>query len=226
VPEVDRSRCLLCGSYEKNCPAGALSVKGEEWTVSQLMEELKKDEVFYQSSGGGITFSGGEPLLQPEFLVKTAAACRSRGYHTALETAAFASEEVMEQVMPYIDLFLCDLKLIDEKDHQMKTGVSNRMILRNLLRLREAGKQVILRIPVIPGYTDGDENLMGIGDFAAKEGFTEIHLLPYHNYGEAKYKQLGRIYALEGIPPMKQEDLEKVKNQMEKNFGLHVKIGG
>ena len=222
---LDRRKCTGCGACEKACPAAALTLKGKIVPAGEVMKELRKDEVFYRSSGGGITFSGGEPLMQPDFLIQLAEQCRREGYHTAMETTGYASRKTMGLVLPHIDLFLFDLKCIDEMAHRAVTGVSNRMILENLKLLIREGKELVLRVPVVPGYTDTEKNLMEIGEFAASNRIREINLLPYHNYGEAKYMQLGRAYDLDGVPTMKKEDLREWKDRLA-SFGLLVKIGG
>ena len=162
---INRTRCTISGECAKVCNAEALQIVGRVVTVEQVVAEIEKDIVFYEQSGGGVTFGGGEPLAQPRFLVELLAACRSRGLHTAVDTSGFTPWKILDEVRPLVDLFLFDLKLMDETRHRQWTGVSNVSILFNLRRLSELGHKIIIRIPIIPGINDDDENLQQTGSF-------------------------------------------------------------
>jgi len=193
---VDRTRCTQCGDYTQVCPTGALEMKGKRMTVGQVMRELQKEENLFRRSGGGITLSGGEPLAQPEFARELLKACKAKGWHTAIETTGLTSKEVIDEVFPWVDLALTDIKAIHPTVHRENTGVDNRRILENLLRISFITKTVV-RVPVIPGVNDSPEEVRRIAEFAQlMMNVTEIHLLPYHNFGENKYALLGRDYLL------------------------------
>lgn len=222
---IDRLRCTDCGTCAEICPTNSISIRGERRSASDLLEIIKADAMFYRRSGGGVTFSGGEPLLQAEFLSELAAACKSAGIRTATETTGCCSPEDLKRVMPYIDLFLYDLKIMDLEKHREITGVSNELIKENLQLLSEAGKEIVVRVPVIPGYTQARENLIAIAETARKANVKQINLLPYHNYGENKYAQLGKKYEMENIKPLTKEDLAEEKELFE-TYGFQVKLGG
>jgi pyruvate formate lyase activating enzyme len=167
------------------------------------MAELLSDRPFWTRSGGGVTLSGGEPLMQPEFSKALLAKCHESYIHTALETCLCAPEEVLESIADYVDFFMCDLKVVDEKRHKELTGISNRLILSNLARLLGGSKPLLVRMPLVPGWNDDRENLEQTGRFleSHRKG-VELELLPYHRYGEAKYERLGLNYSLaEVVPP-------------------------
>lgn len=194
-------------------------------TVAEVMLELQKEANLFRRSGGGITLSGGEPLAQPEFARELLKACKEKGWHTAIETTGFTTKEVIEDVFPWIDLALTDIKAIDPVVHQQNTGVDNSKILENLIRISFITK-VIVRIPVIPGVNDNPDEIRSIAEFARlMSGVDTIHLLPYHAFGENKYSLLGRIYPMnkaESSNEMKMEALKKVVESM----GFHCHLGG
>jgi pyruvate formate lyase activating enzyme len=166
---------------------------GAQVTVSEVLEEFKKDQIFFEESGGGVTFSGGEPLMQPEFLTELLRACKNRDFHTAVDTSGHAPYSNFEKINDSVDLFLYDLKLIDDKQHQKYTGVSNRLILENLKKLVSAGKKIHIRVPLIPGIIDTEENLQQIITFLLTlDAGLPVNLLPYNQIGESKYERLGR----------------------------------
>ncbi len=191
---VTRSEdCLGCGVCAEVCPAEAREAVGETMSVAGVMAEIIKDRAFYEESGGGVTFSGGEPLAQPEFLAELLAACRVEEVPTAVDTSGAAPWEVFDRIRSEVDLFLYDLKLMDDSRHRRYTGASNRPILDNLRRLALAGERVLVRVPVIPGVNDDEDNLDRLGLFVAGlPGVNEIKLLPYHDTGRDKYRLLGR----------------------------------
>ena len=222
---VDRTKCTACGECALVCPSGALSMKGKEMTVEEVIKEVKKDETQYYRSNGGITLSGGESLTQPAFAKEIFKACKAKAWHTAIETEGFVSEDVIRDVVPYIDLVLLDIKSIDPEKHKEFTGVDNRIILKAARAIQEI-THTIIRVPVIPGFNANEEEITRIAQFAQSlPNVRELHLLGYHNYGEGKYELLGREYKLSGVPKMKDEELEKYKKIVE-SYGLECKIGG
>ncbi len=205
---------------------------GKWMDIDEVMRELRLDRIFYEESSGGVTFSGGEPLLQHEFLIEVLKDCKKNSFHTAIDTSGFASPEIIDKVLPYTDLFLYDLKLIDESDHIMFTGVSNKLILENLVTLITEEKQVIIRIPVVPGITDTTKNIGEIKDFLShiakgKESTPsfKISLLPYHSIGKNKYKRFHIENKAEHLKDITKESLIPLKNEFEMQ-GFDVKIGG
>ena len=209
---TDRSRCVGCGACVAVCYAEARELVGREVSVAELLAEIERDRPFYDESGGGVTFSGGEPLLQPEFLLALLKGCRERGIHTVVDTAGFAPWEVFEAIRGYVDLFLYDLKLLDDERHRRYTGVSNGPILRNLRRLSERGHEIVLRVPVVPGVNDDDECLRRIGAWAASlPHLRAIEPLAYHRIGVEKYRRLEREYRLAGLVPPTEERMAEVR---------------
>lgn len=188
-----RQRCIACGACVDVCYTEARELVGRRMAVDRVMEEIEQDVAFYDQSGGGVTFSGGEPLAQPVFLKALLRACKARHLQTAVDTCGFAPWEDLDAVRDDVDLFLYDLKLMDDARHQALTGVSNQPILQNLQRLSRAGHRIILRVPIIPGVNDDEENLTRMGAFAAHLPSVErFELLPYHDIGRDKYRRLGK----------------------------------
>lgn len=222
---VDRERCVQCGECTKVCPTQALEMKGKRMTVNEVIRELQKEENLFRRSGGGVTLSGGEPLAQPEFARELLKACKAKGWHTAIETTGFTTKEVVEDVFPWIDLALTDIKAINPTVHEQNTGVNNSRILENLLRISFITK-VIVRIPLVPGVNDNEEEIRSIAEFAKlMSGVDTIHLLPYHTFGENKYTLLGRIYPMGDTPSLAENKIEKLKHIIE-TMGFHCHIGG
>lgn len=219
-------KCIHCGNCAKACMAEALELKGQKVTVREVYEQLKKDEVYYAYSEGGITLSGGEALLQPEFAVELFKACHQSGWNTAVETALFVSEDAIRTVLPYTDLFLADFKVFDSEAHRTYTGQSNDTIKQNIKYISDNGGKIILRIPLIPGVNDSESNLRSTALFAKELGtIEEIDLLPYHRLGVNKYDQLGRDYLL---PELRQPSGASMRNIADilKEYGFRVRIGG
>ena len=207
---IERDRCDLCGACAGACPSGALEIIGRGWTARELLGELIKDQVFYETSGGGITFSGGEPMMQAVFLAEALPMCKEVGLHVALDTCGAVPWEWLERVLPSVDLVLLDLKLMDPIQHETATGLPNDGILENARRMARLGTAMWIRTPVIPGYTADPANLRQIGAFIAEELPTvdRWDLLAYTNLGKPKYHRLDRPYLLEEVPLMPREEME------------------
>lgn len=207
---IDRQRCTACGDCARACPAGALEVIGREWTPEGLFAEVEKDRVFYDTSGGGVTLSGGEPMAQADFVLALASLCHQREIHVALDTCGAAAWEKYRQVLPLVDLVLYDLKVMEEERHRASTGVENRLILENARRISAMGKPMWIRTPVIPGYTADADNIAALAAFIADElpAVQRWDLLAYTNLGQPKYHRLDRVYALEGVPLLTRTEME------------------
>ncbi|MGQ9573010.1 MAG: glycyl-radical enzyme activating protein [Dehalococcoidia bacterium] len=197
---IDRQRCTVCGKCQEACPAGALEVIGREWTAEALYAEVAKDKVFYQTSGGGVTVSGGEPMMQAEFVEAFLRLCHQGGMHTALDTCGHADWLTYERVLPFVDLVLYDLKLMDPERHRQATGIYPDRILENARRIAQKGTPTWVRTPVIPDYTDDEDNIARLAAFIRHELTTveRWDLLAYTNLGQPKYRRLGRPYPLDG----------------------------
>jgi pyruvate formate lyase activating enzyme len=217
--------CTLCGDCVENCYAGAREIIGRKVSVAEVMAEIEKDIAFYDESGGGVTFSGGEPLLQRDFLQALLRACREKEIHTTVDTSGFAPWATFEHIRADVNLFLYDLKLIDNTGHQKFTGVPNQLILQNLQSLSRQRHNVIIRVPIIPGITDDDENIRQIGAFvAALPQAHPIELLPYHHIGADKYHRLNIIYDLPNIQPPSAERMDQIVQKLN-GFNVNVNIG-
>jgi pyruvate formate lyase activating enzyme len=189
---VDRERCTVCGDCTTVCPVIAREVIGRPSDVDDVMRAIERDRVFYEHSGGGVTLSGGEPLQQPAFAEELLRRCRQRYIPTAVETCGLANRKTLLAVATYTDLFLYDLKVIDDARHRVLTGMSNRGILDNLRALVACGRRVRVRFPLVPGLNDDDDNVAAVGACAAALRIDQIDVLPYHRAGLAKYRRLDR----------------------------------
>ena len=186
-------KCDLCGKCTIYCPHDAREICGKEYTVDEVLKEIIKDKSFYEASGGGVTFSGGECMLQIDFLEEILKECKKNGIHTAVDTAGHVPYDKFERILPYTDLFLYDVKCFDSEKHRKYTGVGNELILENLKRLLNAGKAVWIRIPIIPTVNDASEEMQKINEYIFSCGKPEkIELLPYHAMGEHKYTAIGK----------------------------------
>ncbi|MBN1583859.1 MAG: glycyl-radical enzyme activating protein [Anaerolineae bacterium] len=193
-----REKCVVCGACVQHCPTGALSIKGEWMPAACVVERATHLKPFFKHSKGGITLTGGEVTLQADFCAAVLSGCRAEGIHTAIETCGACSWERLERLLSWTDLVLYDLKLIDEDAHRRWTGASNRQILDNARRL--AGHNVQIRVPLIPGVTDTEDNLGGIFAFMRGVGLKRVALLPYNPSAGAKYEWLDQPYAIDGEP--------------------------
>lgn len=222
--KTDLSKCSVCGSCVEACYNGAREISGRQITADQVLAEVIRDLPFYIQSGGGVTFSGGEPLLQPDFLRDLLRKCREQELHTVVDTSGCAPWETLNNLKEYVDLFLYDLKVIDEERHIQYTGVSNRLILSNLRNLAANGHPVTIRIPLIPGLNDDEDNLRQSGELIrALPGVTGVELMGYHDFAASKYESLGLAYPLNGIKPPSKEHLQKSASLLSE-YGLKIKI--
>ena len=195
-------------------------------TVDTLLDQIRRDEIFYEQSGGGITCSGGEPLMQPAFLAALVHRCRLLGIHTAVDTCGYAPWEAIESILPHADLWLYDLKPMEDPAHREHTGVSNALIHANLLRLHEAGATVMIRLPLIPGITDTRDNLDGVAGFLAPlPRFRSIALLPYNKLGADKARRFHIDRPDQDWSPQSEQALDAIARRFA-DHGFSVRIGG
>jgi pyruvate formate lyase activating enzyme len=207
---IDRERCTLCGECVTACPAAAFELIGKKWAADELLAELLKDEVFFETSGGGVTFSGGEPLVQVDFLCELLPLCKGAGLHVALDTCGAAATERYRRVLQWVDLVLYDLKIMDGARLEAATGVSNELILHNARWLAAQGVPLWIRTPVVPGYSADPGNIGAIGEFIRDELPTvqRWDLLAYTNLGRPKYHRLDLPYALEDVALLTRAEME------------------
>ncbi len=195
---------------------------GAHVIVSEVLEELKKDQIFFEESGGGVTFSGGEPLMQPEFLAELLKGSKKLDFHTVVDTSGYANYTDFERINDFVDLYLYDLKIIDDELHKEYTGVSNRLILENLKKLVSSGKRVHIRVPLIPGVVDTEKNLQQIITFLLTvDADLPVDLLPYNQIGESKYERLGRENLMGRQKMQPSQQLLEIKNTF-KQAGIQI----
>ena len=221
--EIDRSLCKNCGKCVDVCPNKAREMSGKIMTVEDVLEEVKKDSLFYQNSGGGITASGGEPTHQPEFLWHLFAKSHGSAIHTCLDTCGYVKTETLQGILEHTDLVLYDIKHMDPARHKELTGVDNSLILENA-RVVAASRPMRIRVPLIPGHNDSEENLNALSKFMAELGLKRIDLLPYHALGKQKYERLGMEYKLGDLESYESEQVAAIKTVLE-SYGLEVGVG-
>jgi len=205
---------------------GREKIIGRDVTVAQVMDEIEKDRIYYRRSGGGVTLSGGESLGQPDFAAAILRACKERGINTAIESTGCAGFDKIEKLLPYLDLYLMDIKHTNSEKHKAFTTQPNELILENARKIAEKANKLIIRVPVIPTFNDTESEIKGIAEFAKSlPNVDELHLLPYHRLGEDKYKGLGRNYELHGVELISEEHIERLKKIVE-DTGLICRIGG
>lgn len=223
----DRTKCAACGVCVKVCPSGAREISGKKISAGELMEVVEKDRMFYESSGGGVTLSGGEPLIYGEFAREFMERCHKAGIHTAVETSGYTDEENLRRTLALADLVLFDIKAMDENLHRKLTGVSNEKILKNARILcHNMKKKMVIRIPVVPGCNDGKDNIEKTARFIKEklDLSVPVHLLPYHNFGTAKEERLE--WERQNIfSKPEEEQMAQIKTWME-NYGIAAQIGG
>ena len=228
-------RCRWCCNPESQeyklqelTQGGKTRTVGRDVTVAEVLEEVAKDAVYYARSGGGITLSGGECMAQPEFAEALLRAAHESGYHTAIETTAFASRDVVERLLPHVDLFMMDIKHTNSEKHEAFTGKPNEQILENAKFIAENAKELIIRVPTVPTFNATEEEIAAIARFTASlPNVKELHLLPYHRLGQDKYAGLGRTYTLSQITPPTGAEMERLAAAARAAAPtLHVQIGG
>ncbi|UCG31068.1 MAG: glycyl-radical enzyme activating protein [candidate division WOR-3 bacterium] len=198
---------------------------GHEFTVRQVMAEVRKDDIFYRYSGGGVTFSGGEPLMQSEFLLYLLKESKKHNIHTAVDTSGHAPWSALERIVKYVDLFLYDIKLMDDVEHERYTGVGSELVLSNLRKLAARGAKIVVRFPVITGITDRPENTRAIGTFLkGLKSIDTMHLLPYNYMCKDKYKRMKREYLLDDVEPPSDGILRSLSKKFGQ-YGLRVETG-
>ncbi len=223
---ADLPKCDLCRACADHCPSEAVEFIGQNVTVAEVVRQIEKDVAFYDQSKGGVTFSGGEPLMQPEFLLEMLDACGELDLHRTVDTTGYADTALLLKVAQKTDLFLYDLKLMDAENHRKYTGVSNEQILANLMRLAQNDARIQVRVPVIPGINSDAENIDKTADFIHSIGGVEnISLLPFHNSARGKYGRLGMQWISPHIQPPTARLLQSVAARF-KETGLKVTIGG
>ncbi|MCP4115685.1 MAG: choline TMA-lyase-activating enzyme [Desulfobacteraceae bacterium] len=217
---VKGSKCIGCRQCEEACTSSALSVVGEMKTISELLEVIEEDRPFYEVSGGGVTLGGGEVLMQPEAASSLLMACKQRGINTAIETCGYAKPEALLKVAEFTDLFLFDMKHMDSDRHFELTGVRNESILSNLTTLLNGRYNVQVRMPLLKGVNDREDDIQKLIEFLTPfrdyKNFKGIDLLPYHKMGVNKYNQMGWNYNIEGDPSLSNDDLDRIENWIKK----------
>lgn len=228
IHKIDRStKCIGCKNCESKCPTKAIRIAGEEKTVDEIVSIIEEDSIFYMTSGGGVTLSGGEVASQPEFALKILKACKEKGIHTAIETCGFADWKVYEQLAQYVDLFLYDIKQIDPQIHKELVGVDNIRIITNLYKLFDIGAKITIRMPMIKGLNDSENQLKGVMKFikiiSKNKNLLGIEVLPYHKLGINKFEQLDREYTIkEDLSYSENELIEK--EEFFKLFNLPIQL--
>ncbi len=227
-PVRDEKLCVYCHACEKACPNRAWQIYGKDMAVEPLVKEIAKDEIFYFHSGGGVTFSGGEPLLQSEFVAEVMKRCHEQGIHTAMETSLYANWEAVERILAHLDLLFVDLKVMDGERHKAAAGVDSALIHENLEKIEASSycPRIHVRIPVIPGINNDDENLKQTVEFCDRlSKVSEIELLPYHRLGVETYRNLKKDYALKEVETPSAEEMEgyaSCMNGIAKRIRIYV----
>lgn len=221
--EIQWDRCDNCLECARVCPSKAIECIGQLMTVDEVVKKVEDDRTFYENSNGGMTVSGGEALVQTEFVSELFKRCKDKGIHTTLDTTANAPWDDIERVLEYVDLVLLDAKHMDTEMHRQGTGVGNERILANAEKIASK-KETWIRIPLIPGYNDSEENLKKVAEFALKIGAKKVSLLAYHELGSSKYPKLGRVYKMKDTSPPDEEALNKARKTIE-SFGIKVDTG-
>ncbi|MFC1863289.1 glycyl-radical enzyme activating protein [Thermodesulfobacteriota bacterium] len=222
---IDRTLCTNCGKCIDVCYTDSLDYFGKCYTVDELFDIVKKDEQFYREQGGGVTIGGGEPTMQPRFTHDFISRCKENYIHTAVDTCGYTTSSEGFKILEEADLVLFDLKGMNYSEHLKYTQVSNEVILNNLKLLDAAGKHIIIRVPIIPGHTDSDENIETTAKFlSGLKSVERVDLMAYHEYGIVKYDELGMVYTLR-TQPLSQDRLDQIKQHFEHNV-LNVQLGG
>jgi pyruvate formate lyase activating enzyme len=224
IDSFDPAKCTDCFECEQACPTASRKIIGRDWQIDDVVDEALKDSAFYKTSGGGVTLSGGEPLAQPAAALELAKALKRAGLHLAIETCGHAKWSDVEAVLSHCDQILFDLKMMDSAKHKEFTGVGNELILENVRKAAQLNKELIIRVPVIGGYNNDPENIRATAQFAAEIGAAELHLLPFHRFGENKYKKSGMEYHCTAHTPSDSEMNNLL--QIVQSYKISAKIGG
>lgn len=224
---IDKEKCNKCLKCIEGCPVNALEKVGQTLTFEQIVDEALRDKAFYETSNGGVTLSGGDPLFFPEFSLKLLKKFKADMINTTVETAGYARWEILKEIAEYTDLFLYDVKCMDPTIHKKFIGVDNKLILNNLKKLSATKANIRIRIPVIPGFNDNEKNFKLMINYlqSLENPVMAVDLLPFHNSAEKKYIQLGLNYAYKGKPFMEKEEVEWIKDFLEKN-NITTTVGG
>jgi pyruvate formate lyase activating enzyme len=230
VIEIDRAKCTSCLACVEECPSEALKQWGKEMSVEECMDIIRRDKDFYERSGGGVTVSGGDPLMQSDFVAELFKQCRVEGIQTCCETTFYAKWKQIEDVLPYSDLLITDIKHMDTEIHKKYTGVHNELILENLKRLAEEPRELIVRIPIIPNVNDSEENIKATADFILNEmhgNIRTLQLLSFMRLGEEKYASLGMPYAMEKMQLNRKRFQKHIENIAEyfNSRNIHCLVG-
>ena len=220
---LDRQCCTACGTCVEECLTEARSISGKEMTVAEVCRIVEKDMGYYRNSDGGVTLSGGEPTSQPESLFQLLVKCREMGIHTCLDTCGFADWDILKEAVDHVDLVLMDNKHMDTEVHKKLTGVNNDVILENTARVAARGVPMIIRVPLIPGLNDSDENFSQLGQFMKTCGLKRVDLLPYHRFSLSKHNALGLAYRLDDVSDPEEGEVKRVADALE-GSGLTVAI--
>jgi len=222
----DTAKCTACGACAEECPTGAMEIAGKEMSPGDIVEKAARDKIFYDNSGGGVTISGGEATMQPEFLVELLKQIRAREIHVALETCGFFRKELRDQLVQHVDTFLFDIKHADPEEHKKRTGVSTQLIQENFREILAAAgaERIVPRVPLIPGFNIGDDAIDGIIKFLTDSGHPgPVHLMPYNPFARTKWEKVGRGDEYRVLPELEEEKLEEIRDRFEK-AGLEVVI--
>ena len=222
---IDRSRCDGCGACVESCFYDAMHWTGEVVSVDQVMKTVLRDKLYYETSGGGVTCSGGEILSQPDFVAEIFRRCHAEGIHTNADTCGWGTEEALRKVMAEADLCYYDLKHMDPEKHREYTGVDNARILRNLELTLSLGVKVVIRVPLIPEHNADEAHIRSLAAYVKGlgEGVDSVCFLPYHSYGANKYRMIGRSYPLEGLRKLTDEEIAKAV-EITEGFGLRATV--
>lgn len=220
-----RDKCTLCGTCVEYCYAEATVMQGKIVEVEEVIEEVKKDMPFYENSGGGVTLSGGEPTMQPEFCIAILQESKKAGMHTALDTSGYVKFDILKEILKYVDLILYDLKVMDSQKHKEYTGVTNEIILSNLKEIDKMDIPIEIRIPTIPGYNDSEDNLYATSQLINRlHNVIRIKMLPYHRLGEGKYDRLNMEYKLKGLEPPNKARMEQIVSFMKSSLNRDIPL--
>jgi pyruvate formate lyase activating enzyme len=223
-PVIDRSLCTVCGKCAEVCNAQAIEILGHRMTVAQLVTEVKKDEIVFKYSHGGVTISGGEPLFNPGFALKLLLAFKQEDINTGVGTCGQIPWSGLEPVLPYVDFFLWDIKHMDPQQHKRLTGVANELILSNAKAVSERHVPLYIRIPLIPGCNDSEENIRATAKFAlGLSSLVEVDIMPLHHLGKSRYESLDRPYPIGNLELVPDEQIQKTKSLIE-SYGLKCRI--